>query len=216
MSIELAQSSILALTSVVTNTRQCLLLTHPNCYRPQRSCSKVMFSQASVFLFTGMLGYTPSTPPREAHTLPPGSTPPGKHTPSLPRKAHPPKAHTLPPKHTPRRPSAANGTHPTGMLYCFDIDLHCFRGHKSVDYSKFGGDASDDDGLFNSSFQLSHLFSHHEFERFFVNFKTCNLQHLITQCKYNSQTKFGEGNIFTDVCLSTGGWRVGNIKYLMA
>ena len=85
-----------------------------------------------------------------------------------------------------------------------------------MDYSKFGGDASDDDGLFNSSFQLSHLFSHHEFDRFFVNFKTCNLQHLITQCKYNSQTKFGEGNIFTGVCLSTGGWGVGNIKYVMA
>ena len=72
-----------------------------------------------------------------------------------------------------------------------------------MDYSKFGGDASDDDGLYNSSFQLSHLFSYHEFDRFFVNFKTCKLQNLITQCKYNSQTKFGEGNIFTGVYLST-------------
>ena len=35
-----------------------------------------------------------------------------------------------------------------------------------MDYSKFGGDASDDDGLYNSSFQLNHLFSHHEFDRF--------------------------------------------------
>ena len=59
-------------------------------YRPQRSCGKVMFSQAFVILFTAgvsaqyMLGYT--YPPRRKHTCPPkahlpGSTPPGKHTP---------------------------------------------------------------------------------------------------------------------------------------
>ena len=60
-----------------------------NFYRPQRSCGKVIFSQASVILFTGG-GCLPSAcwdthPPsprkhththREAH-----STPPGKHTP---------------------------------------------------------------------------------------------------------------------------------------
>ena len=50
-------------------------------YRPQGSCGKVMFSQASVIVFTGrgvsaqcMLGYIPrEAPPSKKHT-------PGKHT----------------------------------------------------------------------------------------------------------------------------------------
>ena len=61
------------------------------CYRPQRSC-KVMFSQASVILFTGR-GVYPSM-----HW---GRHPPGRHAPGQ----------------TPLRPTAtaADGTHPTGM-----------------------------------------------------------------------------------------------------
>ena len=37
------------------------------CYRPQRSCGKVMFSQASVILFTG--GVVWQTPPTGTHPL---------------------------------------------------------------------------------------------------------------------------------------------------
>ena len=68
-------------------------------YRPQRSRGKVMFSQASVILFTG--GY-PSMywgrhPPRQ--TPPPcaDATPPGRHPPTA---------------------TAADGTHPTGLHSC--------------------------------------------------------------------------------------------------
>ena len=72
-------------------------------YRPQQSCGKVIFSQASVShsvhrggcLPQYMLGYTPraSTPP------PPwaGKPPPGRYTPTM--------------------VTAVGDTHPTGMLY---------------------------------------------------------------------------------------------------
>ena len=76
----------------------------PHLYRPQRSCGKVIFSQASVShsvhggcLPQCMLGYTP----------------PGKHSPSP--EAHPPEAHP-PPRNTHPMVIAADGTHPTGML----------------------------------------------------------------------------------------------------
>ena len=73
-----------------------------NCYRPQRSCSKVMFLHLTVILFTGGVsasGPRGQTPPRQTppgqksprqkpprHTLPwadipPGQTPPGRHPP---------------------------------------------------------------------------------------------------------------------------------------
>ena len=72
-------------------------------YRPQQSCGKVIFSQASVShsvhggwcLPQCMLGYTP------------WADTPLKHTPR--REAHPPEA---PPS------TAADGMHPTGMLSC--------------------------------------------------------------------------------------------------
>ena len=73
-----------------------------NCYRPQRSCSKVMFLHLSAILSTGgylpqyMLRYTPpgQTPPEQT---PPGQTPP------------------------PPAVTAADGTHPTGMHSCFHL-----------------------------------------------------------------------------------------------
>ena len=51
-------------------------------YHPQRSCGKVMFSQASVILFTGGLVYASINggrhPPRQTA---PGQTPPGQTPP---------------------------------------------------------------------------------------------------------------------------------------
>ena len=88
------------------------------CYRPQRSWGKVMFSQASVILFTGgclpqcMLGYAPQE-----------QTPPGADTPCSrhPLEADTPRADTPLPsplgadttlsRHPPRRPG---GRHPPG------------------------------------------------------------------------------------------------------
>ena len=69
-------------------------------YRPQRSCGKVMFSQASVILFAGgvsqhALGQNP----------PPDRHPPVKHRPHLGRQHRPPPPTT----------TAADGTHPTGI-----------------------------------------------------------------------------------------------------
>ena len=55
----------------------------PSCYRPQRSCGKVMFSQVSVILFTGgcasqhALGQTPPCRPPPTGR-PPGQTPPAQ------------------------------------------------------------------------------------------------------------------------------------------
>ena len=60
-------------------------------YRPQRSCGKAMFSQASVILFTGERLW--QTHPLLADT-------------PLPVGRHPPTA------------TAADGTHPTGMHSC--------------------------------------------------------------------------------------------------
>ena len=81
-------------------------------YRPQRSCGKVMFSQASVIKFTGFVVW--QTPPLQTHTHThtpwsdtpqadtlqadtpfPGQTPPGQ----------------APPRETPPLPSACWDTH---------------------------------------------------------------------------------------------------------
>ena len=53
--------------------------TFSHFYRPQRSCGKVMFSQASVILFTGVCVW--QTPPW-ADTPPPGRQPLGRHLPA--------------------------------------------------------------------------------------------------------------------------------------
>ena len=86
-----------------------------NFYRPQRSCGKVMFSQASVILFTGRRGVaeTPraDTPPRPVHAW--INTPPAQCM----------LGYTPPPTAT-----AADGTHPTGMHSCWHCDLVCFCG----------------------------------------------------------------------------------------
>ena len=65
-------------------------------YRPQRSCGKVMFSQASVILFTGRVYSI-------MHW--------GRHPP----RANTPRA-TTPPADT--SPTAEDGKHPTGMHSC--------------------------------------------------------------------------------------------------
>ena len=74
-------------------------------YRPQRSCGKVMFSQASVILFTGgvsALGCVWQTPPPQADAPHQADTPlPGACWGTPPLVA-----------------TAADGTHPTGMHSC--------------------------------------------------------------------------------------------------
>ena len=86
-------------------------------------CGKVIFSQASVILFTG--GWCGSHPPPDRHT-PRIYTPSGRHTPwadtplghTPPRQTHP-WAHTPLDRHaTPGMATAADGTHPTGMHSC--------------------------------------------------------------------------------------------------
>ena len=99
----------------------------PHLYRPQRSCGKVMFSQASVILFTGgggvyaqhALGQTPPLPGRH----PPGRHPLGRHCPGqtpplgrhVPQGRHPPANIPHP------TATAAKGTHPTGMHSCISL-----------------------------------------------------------------------------------------------
>ena len=106
-------------------------------YHLQRSCSKVMFSQASVILSTGEMSarHTPPgrhplgrhLPPRQTH--PQGRNLPGKTSPPPPSRQTPqgrnplgkhPQADTPgqnPP--SPSRPAtAADGTYPTGMHSC--------------------------------------------------------------------------------------------------
>ena len=60
-------------------------------YRPQRSCGKVMFSQACVKNSVNREGVSASV---HAGIHPPGQTPPGRHPPAV---------------------TAADGTDPTGM-----------------------------------------------------------------------------------------------------
>ena len=97
-------------------------------YRPQCSCGKVLFSQASVILFTGggvtarhslgrkSLTFPGQTPARQT-PLPHADTPLGRQTPHLPPS---PRADTLPPGRHPsqKMATAADGTHPTGMYSC--------------------------------------------------------------------------------------------------
>ena len=65
------------------------------CYRPQRSCGKVMFSQASVILFTGGVWQTRHLsrhPPPGRH--PPGLTPPFQQTAIAADDMHPTGIHS--------------------------------------------------------------------------------------------------------------------------
>ena len=71
-------------------------------YSPQRSCDKVIFSQASVILST------------EGEVSAPAHA--GIHTPPLGR--HTPGQTSPPPVAT-----AADGTHPTGMHSCYKLRL---------------------------------------------------------------------------------------------
>ena len=97
-----------------------------NFYRPQRSCGKVMFSQASVILFTR--GCVWQTPPGRH---PPGRYPSGRHptaqcmlgyTPPLPSAcwdSHSPVQCML--GYAPQPATAVGGTHPTGMHSCLNL-----------------------------------------------------------------------------------------------
>ena len=78
-------------------------------YRRLRSCAKVMFSQVSVILFTG--GCIPACTGAD--------TPPGQTYPSMHWGRHL-TGRPFPP---PPTATAADGTHPTGMLSCYV----CFR-----------------------------------------------------------------------------------------
>ena len=117
-----------ALTKTVKDYNGHFILVY---YRPQRSCGKVMFSQASVILFTGEGVY----PSMHWGRHPPGQTPPGRHPPGIdtPLAKHPrannPQAvhagiHTPCPMHAGIPPSPSGhcigryGTHPTGMHSC--------------------------------------------------------------------------------------------------
>ena len=74
------------------------------CYRPQRSCGKVMFLHVSVILFTGGGVWQADTPLAGRHPLP-GQSPPWADTPH--RQAPPGMA------------TAVDGVHPTGMHSCY-------------------------------------------------------------------------------------------------
>ena len=96
-----------------------------HCYRPQRSCGKVMFLHLSVShsVYRGclphwMLGYTP----------PPAGTPLDRYIPWA--DTHP--GRYIPPAGTPLpiTVTAADGTHPTGMLSC---DKYVHRSASSDD-----------------------------------------------------------------------------------
>ena len=98
-------------------------------YRPQRSCGKVMFSQASVILFTwGVSARHPpgQTPPLGRH--PRADTPPSRHPPDRhhPHWENPHPLLDRPPlgRHLPQQmATAADGMDPTGMHSCFQIKL---------------------------------------------------------------------------------------------
>ena len=101
-------------------------------YRPQRSCGKVMFSQASVILFTGM-GNVADTPWQITPPLHPGRHPPGRHPPlgrhsigqTTPGLTPPCPVHAG--IHTPL-PSACWDTHPPAQCmlgYTPDLGGHC-------------------------------------------------------------------------------------------
>ena len=100
----------------VTLFRESGLENNSNFYRPQRSCGKVMFLHVSVILFTGGRGVW------QADTLLSGRQSPAGRQPPPPGRA-----------------TAADGTHPTGMLlviliffynsgsfYCAIIGTACY------------------------------------------------------------------------------------------
>ena len=119
------------------------------CYRPQRSCGKVMFLHLchSVHRGKGVSGRHPrwaDPPPPHRQTSPrqtplavpdshplgrqPRQTPPGRH----PLGSHPPGRHPPPADTPPAAATAADGTHPTGMHSCSycsetetDANFHC-------------------------------------------------------------------------------------------
>ena len=82
-------------------------------YRPQPSCGKVMFSQASVILITGKCVWQ----------TPPGQTPLWADTPPFPMHAG---IHTPLPSACldtpPGGATAPDGTHPTGMHSCWSLE----------------------------------------------------------------------------------------------
>ena len=106
-----------------------------SCYRPQRSCGKVIFSQASVShsvhrggcLSQCLLGYTPPLgryTPWQVHPpwqVPPwAGTPPSRYT---PWQVYPPGRYTPPGRCNPPAPppttvTAVDGAHPTGIRSC--------------------------------------------------------------------------------------------------
>ena len=99
-----------------------------NCYRPQRSCGKVIFYTPVCQSFRSQGGSDRPPPPRQPPAL--GRQHPGRHTPSQtppPPGRHPclradnPQADKPPGRHyAPRQTAtAADGTHPTGMHSCW-------------------------------------------------------------------------------------------------
>ena len=82
-----------------------------NFYRPQRSWGKVIFSEASVILFTGG-GESASV-----HAGIPHSPPPARQTP-LARRPPPCTVHAG------RYGQQAGSMHPTGMQFLFDMCVH--------------------------------------------------------------------------------------------
>ena len=127
----LSRNSYSSVSVVYPSTKS--LQVSLNCYRPQRSWGKVIFSQASVILFIGGVCLstcwdttTPGTrhphrssrppSPRARHNPGPG-TPPGAGTPpaaGIPRSRHPPSTA----EHAGRYGQRTGGTHPTGMHSC--------------------------------------------------------------------------------------------------
>ena len=116
-----------------------------NFYRPQHSCDKVMFSQASVILYTGGGGVWQTPPGRHpSGRHPPGQTSPGRRPPrqTRPLSRHPPQVDTLLPSACwdthplpsawwdippPPVATAADVTHPTGMHSCLTFCIHKYR-----------------------------------------------------------------------------------------
>ena len=82
-------------------------MCHGGCCRPQRSCGKVMFSQACVK--NSVRGRGLSTTVHAGIHTPWQTPPPDRQTP-------PPDRHTSPPPAA----TVADGTYPTGMHSCLD------------------------------------------------------------------------------------------------
>ena len=93
-------------------------------YRLQRSWGKIIFLQACVILFTGVVClsacWDSNPPPKTRHPPRPG-TPPKPGTPqdqAPPKTRHPPKPGTPIAKHAGRYGHRAGGIHPNGMQSC--------------------------------------------------------------------------------------------------